>query len=85
MVESMTVLGTYSEKIASPVVQGFERVRRGHIVDENATVSTTVESHAQTLEPLLASRVPNLCTREMFTLTLTSEERTCIVTRRSSI
>ena len=53
---------THDEKLVSPAVQRFERVRRGHVVDKDATIRSPIECHAQALKAFLTSRVPDLAT-----------------------
>lgn len=48
------------QELISPTVQGLEGVRCGHVKHQHAAVGSPVECHAQGLETLLASRVPDL-------------------------
>ena len=48
------------EELVSPTVQCLERVGVCHVKHEDTAVGTAIERHAQTLEPLLARRVPDL-------------------------
>lgn len=49
-----------NQELVSPAVQGLEGVGGGHIKHQHAAVGSSVEGHAQRLEPLLAGRVPDL-------------------------
>jgi len=48
------------QKFIAPALQRLERVWNGDVVDEDAAVGAPVERNAETLEPLLSSRVPDL-------------------------
>ena len=48
------------QELVPPAVQRIEALGVVHVVHEDATVGTAVERHAQRLETLLASRVPEL-------------------------
>ena len=58
--EAAVVSSHLDEELVSPAVQRFEGVGRRHVVGEDTTVGSAVESHAKGLEPLLAGRVPDL-------------------------
>jgi hypothetical protein len=48
------------QELIAPAVQGIETLRIVHVVNEDAAVGATVESHTQRLEAFLAGRVPKL-------------------------
>lgn len=52
-------VGLY-QKLVTPALEIFKRLRVGHIVHQYTAVGPPVERHPETLEPLLASRVPYL-------------------------
>lgn len=52
-----------NEKFFSPMVKVFKRFHDVHVINKDATISTSVESHTKTLKPLLTSSIPNLRVR----------------------
>lgn len=72
------------EEFVPPAVERVETLGVVDIVDENAAVGTTVESHTKRLEALLSCGVPELCGYQYRASGLSREPPTCIVTRRSS-
>ena len=50
----------FFQKVRSPRGQMLERLRAGHIVDQDTGFGAAVESSAQGLVPFLSGRVPNL-------------------------
>ena len=48
------------KELVPPAVESLKRLGAVHVVDENAAVRATVESHTQRLESLLTCRVPEL-------------------------
>lgn len=49
-----------NEELVSPAVERFKRLGTVHIVNEDATVGSTIERDAERLEALLTSRIPKL-------------------------
>ena len=77
---------THDQKFVSPTIQRFEWIGCCHIIDENTTISATIEGHTQTLETFLTRCIPDLNEMGKGSILQSSPlHSTCMVTSRSSI
>ena len=51
------------KKLVAPAIQGFKRLCAVDVIYEHAAICTPVVGHAERLEALLSSRIPELLAR----------------------